>query len=212
MTNPVEAPPELPRFSRAERVVHRTFTVLMIICVITAFILYNGAIGIRVGHRRLIELIHVYSGLALPVPVLIGLASRSFRRDLRRLNRFSPSDWQWLRGRRRRRGEIRVGKFNPGQKLNASLVAGATLVLTGTGLLMFFPGLARLTWRTGSTFVHDWFSLGLGLLILGHITFALKDPEARRGMRTGRVSATWVRSEHPAWADEINAAEHPTPD
>ncbi len=179
MTKPIEpTTSELDRFSRAERVVHRTFTVLMIICLITAFILYNGAIGIRVGHRRLVELTHVYCGLALPVPVLIGLAARSFRTDVRRLNRFSSSDWQWLRGRRRRRAEIRVGKFNPGQKLNASLVAGATLVLTGTGLLMFFPGLARLTWRTGSTFVHDWFALGLGLLVLGHITYAFRDPEA----------------------------------
>ena len=61
------------------------------------------------------------------------------------------------------------------------------MVLVGTGTLMFWTGLVRLAWRTGATFVHDWFALGLGLLVLGHIWFAISDPEAREGMRTGRV-------------------------
>jgi len=78
-------------------------------------------------------------------------------------------------------------------------------VLLGTGVLMHFTQVAPLAWRTGATFVHDWFALGLGLLVFGHIGFAIKDPEARRGMRTGRVSATWARAEHAAWATE---AEH----
>jgi formate dehydrogenase subunit gamma len=77
-------------------------------------------------------------------------------------------------------------------------------VLLGTGILMFFPELARLTWRTGATFVHDWFALALGLLVAGHLFFALTDAEARRGMRTGWVSAAWAREQHPVWADETD--------
>jgi formate dehydrogenase subunit gamma len=197
----------LPRFSRAERIVHRTTAALMIACILTAAILYNGPLAIRVGHRRLIELIHVSAGFALPVPMVIGLASAAYRADLRRLNRFTPSDWRWLRSRSRRDGTIRVGKFNAGQKLNASLTAGSVLVLLGTGTIMFFPNLTRLAWRTGSTFVHDWFALALGLLVLGHIFYALNDPEARRGMRHGRVSARWAHLHHPAWADELNPTD-----
>jgi formate dehydrogenase subunit gamma len=136
--------------------------------------------------------------------MLLGVISAAYRADLHSLNRFTPSDWRWLRRRRRRDGSIRVGKFNAGQKLNASLSSGAVLVLLGTGILMYFPTLVQLSWRTGATFVHDWFALALGLLVLGHITFAIKDPEARRGMRTGRVSATWARAEHGAWADELD--------
>jgi formate dehydrogenase subunit gamma len=176
----------------------------MIVCILTAAILYNGSLSIRVGHRHVVELIHVYCGFALPVPILLGLVSRAYRADLGRLNRFVPSDWRWLRSRTRRDGTIRVGKFNAGQKLNASLTAGAILVLLGTGTLMYFVGLVRLSWRTGSTFVHDWFSLALGVLVLGHIYFAMKDAEARRGMRTGRVSTNWARDEHAAWVDEIS--------
>jgi formate dehydrogenase subunit gamma len=197
-----QAPGTLHRFDRIERAVHRTVAVLMIACIITAAILYNGALAIAVGHRHAIELIHVYCGFALPVPILLGLVSRAYRSDLSRLNRFASSDWRWLRSRRRRAGAIRVGKFNAGQKLNAALTAGAILVLLGTGTLMYFITLVRLSWRTGATFVHDWFALSLGLLVLGHIYFALKDAEARRGMRTGRVSTGWAQREHAEWADE----------
>jgi formate dehydrogenase subunit gamma len=195
-------PQQLIRFSRAERAVHWTLAVLMLICIATAAVLYNGFLAVPIGHRRLVELIHVYSGFALPLPLLAGLGFAAYRADVRRLNRFRPGDWRWLRSRTRRDGVIRVGKFNAGQKLNAALTAGSIVVLLGSGLLMFFPDLARLSWRTGATLVHDWFALGLGLLICGHIMQAVQDPEARRGMRTGRVSATWALKEHRDWVDE----------
>jgi formate dehydrogenase subunit gamma len=194
----------LHRFSRAERAVHWLTATLMIVCIITAAILYNGSLSINVGHRHVVELIHVYAGFALPAPMLFGFASATYRADLARLNRFSPSDWRWLRSRTRRDGSIRVGKFNAGQKLNAALTAGAVLVLLGSGLLMYYPGLARLSWRTGATFVHDWFALAVGVLVLGHIAYAVKDREARRGMRSGRVSASWAHAEHAAWAEDVD--------
>lgn len=194
---------QLQRFGLAERLVHWTLATLMIICILTAAVLYNGAISVRVGHRHLIALVHVYCGFALPAPMLLGLLSPDYRADLRRLNRFVPTDWRWLRRRERHAGTIRVGKFNAGQKLNSAVTAGAIIVLLGTGIVMYFVGLVRLSWRTGATFVHDWFALGLGLLVLGHVYMALMDPEARRGMRTGRVSTSWARRQHAAWADEV---------
>jgi formate dehydrogenase subunit gamma len=193
---------QLPRFSRAERTVHWTLAVLMFVCIATAAVLYNGSLGLAVGHRRAVELVHVYCGFALPVPVLAGIGFAAYRADVRRLNRFSPADWRWLRSRARRDGSIRVGKFNAGQKLNASLTVGSIVVLLGSGILMFLPDLARLSWRTGATLVHDWFALGLGLLVCGHIVQAYRDPEARRGMRTGRVSRTWALEQHREWAED----------
>jgi formate dehydrogenase subunit gamma len=195
----------VPRFSRAERMVHRATAVLMTTCILTAAVLYNGSIAVPVGHRHLVELIHVYSGFALPVPMLLGIVSFAYRADLRRLGRFTPEDRRWLRTRTRRDGTITVGKFNAGQKLNASLACGSILVLLGTGVLMYFVGLAPLPWRSGATFVHDWFSLALGLLVVGHVVFALKDPEARRGMRTGSVSRLWARTEHAGWLHDLES-------
>ena len=200
-------PTSMDRFTSAERLVHRSVAVLMGVCIVTAAILYNGSIAVLIGHRHLVELVHVWSGLALPVPMLLGAASAAYRFDVRRLNRFTHDDWRWLRSRSRRDGAIAVGKFNAGQKVNAWLVTGSTMVLLGTGTVMYWTGLVQLTWRSGATFVHDWFALGLGLLVIGHIGYALKDPEARRGMRTGRVSTSWARTEHEAWVGEMQTAD-----
>ena len=194
--------PRLLRFTRAEHVVHRTVAGLTLVCMLTAAVLYNAPVAVEIGHRRIVKTIHVVCGYSLPVPIVVGFAFAAYRSDMRRLNRFSRADWKWLRSRTRRGGSIVVGKFNAGQKLNAALSGGAIAVLLGTGTLMYFPSLVRLAWRTGATFVHDWFALALGLLVIGHIRFATKDPESRVGMRTGSVSAQWARKHHSAWAAE----------
>lgn len=205
----------LTRFSLAERIVHRVTAVLMLICIATAAILYNGGLSVRVGHRYVVELIHVYCGFALPVPMLLGLASVAYRTDLSRLNRFTAADWRWLRSRSFRRSggqhdrAILVGKFNAGQKVNAWLSCAGILVLLGTGVIMYRTGLAPLAWRTGATFVHDWFALAIGLLVIGHVYQASKDREARRGMRHGSVSARWARAKHAGWAAEQSAGAAP---
>jgi formate dehydrogenase subunit gamma len=39
--------------------VHRTTAILMTTCILTAAILYNGSLSVPIGHRHLVELIHV---------------------------------------------------------------------------------------------------------------------------------------------------------
>jgi formate dehydrogenase subunit gamma len=205
-------PVDLLRFTLAERAVHWVTAVLTLACIATAAILYNGSLAVMFGHRRLVQDIHVYCGFALPAPMLLGLRARAYRIDGRRLNRFTKADWRWLRSRTRRDGRIPVGKFNAGQKLNAALSAGSIGVLFGTGLLMYFTGWARLAWRTGATFVHDWVALALGIVVIGHITYAFRDAESRRGMRTGRVGVGWAEDEHATWAREAALIENDAPE
>ncbi|MFD8569562.1 cytochrome b/b6 domain-containing protein [Streptomyces sp. NPDC059639] len=200
MHPPVELHGRVRRFTPAERWVHRTTAALMGLCVATAACLYIPQLAELVGRRALVVTVHEWSGLLLPAPFLLGLASRAFRADLRRLNRFAGHDKVWLRAAmRRERGHRPAGKFNAGQKLWASWLAGAVLVMLGTGLLMWFTHLAPLAWRTGSTFVHDWLALALGIVIAGHIGMAVGDPESRAGMRTGFVRREWAEREHGEW-------------
>ena len=206
MSPPTERGRGLLRFGRPVRWVHGTFAALLTLCIATAAILYNGSIAVLVGDRYVVEQIHVWSGFALPVPLLLGLFSRDYRNDLGRLNRFARHDWQWLRSRDRRDGHLPVGKFNAGQKLNAALSAGAVGVLLASGTIMYFSHLARLSWRSGATFVHDWVALALGLLVVGHVMYALRDPDSLRSMRTGRVPLRWARREHDEWATELAGA------
>ncbi|MEV4685452.1 cytochrome b/b6 domain-containing protein [Streptomyces kurssanovii] len=193
------------RFTRAERLLHRTTAALMLLCIVTAAVLYVPQLAELVGRRYLVVTVHQWAGLLLPVPFLLALVSRAFRADLRRLNRFAPYDRAWLRAvRRREHGPSArpAGKFNAGQKIYAAWTAGAVLVMLGTGLLMWFTGLAPLVWRTSATFVHDWLSLAVGIAVAGHIAMALADPEARRGMRTGSVERQWARDHHPRWLED----------
>lgn len=197
----------MTRFSRAELAVHAAIGVLVLILMATAAALYLGPVAVLIGHRRIVATLHAWSGLALPIPVLVGLVSVAFRLDLARLNRFLPGDARWLRSREVRRDHAGIGKFNPGQKLNTALSAGALVVLLGTGILMYWPSLVGLSYRTGATFVHDVVGLALGLLVVGHVYKAVQDSEALRGARTGRVSVAWARRHHPVWADELCPTE-----
>lgn len=200
---------ELDRFDRVERWVHWSVGLLFGVCVLTAAVLYVGPLSVLVGNRRLAVLVHVWSGFALPVPLVLGAVSKAYRSDLRRLGRFTPADGAWLRSKQARRDADGVGKFNAGQKLNGALSTGAILVLLGTGTIMFFTGLAPLAYRTGATFVHDWSAIAVGLLVLGHLNHAFREPEAVRGIRSGRVHRAWARHEHPEWERETRDAERP---
>ncbi|MBI1352325.1 MAG: formate dehydrogenase [Actinomycetales bacterium] len=192
----------LPRFSRGERWVHRSIAIDMGVLLITAALLYFPSLAGVVGNRQIVRVIHEAAGWVIPVLLLLALLSAAFRADAGRLNRFRPSDWEWLRSRDRRSGRLPVGKFNAGQKLNAAFTLGAILVMLGSGAIMFFSSLFTDAIRTGATFVHDWLALAVAVVVIGHMYMAFKDATARMGMRTGEVPEDWARREHRAWAEE----------
>jgi formate dehydrogenase subunit gamma len=202
------------RFDRVERTVHWVNASLILILILTGAALYFTPLIALVGRRRLIEQIHLYVGLALPLPLLLALASSSgrlLRRDVSRINRWTEEDMEWLRGlvdtasgRPHAIRRPRLGKFNPGQKLNAAFVAGGGLVMLGTGALLRWYVPFPLSWRAGATFVHNWLAVAFVLVILGHITLALADREALRSMFGGRVSRAWAARHAPAWLDQVD--------
>lgn len=194
-------PDLLLRFARPVRWVHRTTAALMLICLATAACLYVTPLAELVGRRRLVVTVHVWCGLALPVPLLLGLAFRTLRADAARLSRFTPLDRAWLRAMRSRVPYRPAGKFNAGQKLYAQWTLGAMLVLVGTGLLMWLTHLAPVSLRTGATFVHEWLAAAVAAVTAGHLRMAARDPQARLGMRTGLVDRDWAAREHPQWKD-----------
>ena len=211
MTTPVRAPGgTIERFDRTERWVHWTTATLVGILVATGAVLYLGELSAIVGRRELMRNIHVAAGRALPVPIVAGLFSRSgrgLRRDLGRINRWSADDRRWWR--RGQRDQARLGKFNPGQKLNAAFLGGALLVMLLSGSMMRFFEPFPDNWRTGATSVHDWFALGIGLSVIGHIMFATRDPIAMRSMRSGPVPEPWARTHWPRWHAEVTGGNDP---
>ncbi|MGI8492942.1 MAG: cytochrome b/b6 domain-containing protein [Acidimicrobiales bacterium] len=203
----------LPRFDRVERFVHWLNAALFAVLILTGATLYFAPLMAAIGRRDLVQNIHVYSGIALPVPLalaVVGRWGRGLRADIARFNRWSDDDKRWLRravARRGRRAQfhdgIRVGKFNAGQKLNASFVVGLIVVMLGTGIVMEWYHPYPLAWRTGATLVHDWLSLAAVVVIAGHICLALADRESLQSMWRGTIARSWAERHAPGWIAEL---------
>jgi formate dehydrogenase subunit gamma len=201
------SPPRfLARFDRVERVVHWTNATLFLILVFTGASLYVEQLSTLVGHRHTVRTVHVYAGLLLPIPLLLGLvipAGRQLRHDLSRINRWTDDDRRWWS--RRRRAQVQLGKFNPGQKLNAVFVGASIVLMLATGSIMRWFDPFPDSIRTGATFVHDSIFIALVVVIVAHIMFAFSDFDSLRSMIRGGVPEPWARRERPRWWAEMIA-------
>jgi len=180
---------------------------LFLILMVTALPLYFGSLADVVGRRALVADVHLWTGMALPVPLLISLIGpwgARMRRDLRRINRWTRDETAWLRAFGRSAPRV-VDKFNPGQKLNAIFIGGSVPVMLATGSILkwfrFFP----VSWRTGATFVHDVVAFVIFAVVFGHIVLALTHWDALRAMVKGWVSEAWAARHAPGWLFEEKA-------
>jgi formate dehydrogenase subunit gamma len=217
VTPPVAAHPRaaarIVRFDAVQRTAHWLNAVLFGILMVTALPLYFGSIGGVVVPRALVAEIHLWAGVALPVPLLfsiLGPWGAQFRRDLRRINGWTRDEVTWLKALGRRAPQV-VDKFNPGQKLNAIFTGAAIVVMLATGSILkwfrFFP----VDWRTGATLVHDVFAFAIFVVVAGHVFFALAHRDSLRSMIKGWVTQTWAARHAPGWlAEEQSEAEPET--
>jgi formate dehydrogenase subunit gamma len=195
------------RFDGVQRAAHWANALLFGILMLTALALYFPSLSDVVGRRALVANIHLWSGVALPVPILISLVGpwgAQMRRDLRRINVWTHDEVKWLRSLGRNAPRV-VDKFNPGQKLNAIFIGGSIVVMLATGFILkwfrFFP----VSWRTGATFVHDVLALAIFAVVIGHILFALTHRDSMRSMINGWVSEAWAARYAPGWLREMKA-------
>jgi formate dehydrogenase subunit gamma len=197
----------VPRFTRAERVTHWANATLWSLALLSGFYFKFGWGQSLLRDREMVRIAHVVIGFAIIAVFAISVLGRygaALRRDLGRFNRWSRDDARWLRSFG---GDLRVrlGKFNPGQKLNATFIGAAAVIMAGTGSIMYWNKPFSTDLRTGADFVHQSFFYLAGLVIVGHIVMALRDREALHAMVGGDVSATWARRHAPRWLLELEA-------
>jgi formate dehydrogenase subunit gamma len=194
------------RFDLTTRLVHWSIALLTFGLLVTGTILYVGQLEAAVGRRAQLASIHVWCGLLLPVPLLVGAVLRhagaGLRADLHELSWWSAADKRWLRRSTRRAPD---GKFNGGQKLATALFGGLLLAQLVTGAVMHWNRPFPDDWRTGATFVHDWGYLALAVLVLGHIGRSLREPDLLNSMVVGSVPTSWAKRERPGWAERESA-------
>ena len=196
----------LVRFDRVERLAHWSLAVLFLVLMLTAVPLYVDSVARLVGRRALLAEIHSWAGVALPVPLIVSLLGpwgRGLRRDVRRLNLWTPDERRWLRSLGRY-PVVEPGKFNGGQKLNAAFTAGVIVAMFATGSVMHWYKPFPVDWRTGATFVHDLLAFAVFAVVIGHVCFALTHRDALRSMFRGWVTRAWARVHAPAWMKELD--------
>jgi formate dehydrogenase subunit gamma len=195
------------RFDSVQRAAHWANALLFGILMLTALPLYFPSLSEVVGRRALVANIHVWSGVVLPVPIVVSVLGPwgvQMRRDLRRINVWTKDEVKWLRLLGRNAPRV-VDKFNPGQKLNAIFIGACILIMLATGFILkwfrFFP----VDWRTGATFVHDVLAFAIFAVVIGHILFAVTHRESLRSMIKGWVSEAWAAKHAPGWLREEKA-------
>ena len=195
-------PGYVQRFSRVERLLHWVNAAGFFFLLVTGLILYLPSLSMVVSRRQTIQGIHFWGGVgwlgALAGVVLLG--GRRLLATARELDSFDGDDLRWLRGRGGPQG-----RFNAGQKINATLTAAFTILFGVSGLLLWF-GEEDTRFRFASTVIlHDGVMYVSLVLLVGHLYLALIHPATRhalRGMTLGDVRVEWVNEHHQKWEPE----------
>lgn len=190
----------IKRFSRTERSLHWAHAAAFLALLATGLILYVPRLSSLVGRRLLIKDIHIYTAVAWIVALVLIVAAgdrRSLRASVREIDRFDEDDVRWLRGR-----PAPQGRFNAGQKLNATLTAAFAVLFAVSGTLLWY-GERDHRFQFASTIVlHDWLTYASLALFVGHLYLSLIYPKTRhalRGMTLGSVRRDWAEAHHSKW-------------
>ena len=193
----------LLRFDKVQRTVHWLNALLFGVLIFTAIPLYFGSFFGIIFPRHVIQEIHLWSGLTLPLPILISMAGpwgRRMRHDLRRFSYWTRAEISWLRSFAK--SPLDADKFNPGQKANALFIGGTMVIMWVTGYILqwfrFFP----VSWRTGATVTHDFFAFLIFVVVVGHIVMALSHREALVSSLKGTISDEWAEQHAKTWLRE----------
>lgn len=191
------------RFDRVQLATHWVNAVLFTVLMVTAVPLYFGSFFGLVLPRHVIAQIHLWTGLALPLPIIVSMIGpwgSRMRRDVHRINYWTRDEIDWLRTLGKT--TLAADKFNPGQKLNTIFVGSAIVILLATGSMLQWFRFFSVPLRVGATFVHDTFALAVFIVVVGHVVMALTHRDSLRAIFTGRVSEKWARVHSAKWFDE----------
>lgn len=181
------------RGSGTEQLLHWLVAVAVLSMAGTGVVMYVPDLSEAVGQRFWVRMLHLLMAVGLLVALLIFAVARRF--DAGRLERqlaiWSERDVRWFLSGQRGADE----RFNPGQKLFASLIATALAVLFLTGVPMYWWG-----WFNGALVargrdLHVLAAAGLIVLLGGHMYLGLLSPyglleDWARQRRAGTERAT----------------------
>jgi formate dehydrogenase gamma subunit len=203
------APPEIQRFSLAERWTHLVRLVTFLMLFLSGYIFfYNNVSMLKLffGSAGSAVIFHWVAGL-----LFVGGSVVSFilwYQDAR----FASYDREWLRQHGGYFGgkevEAPAGRLNAGQKIFFWLTGGLTLIMGLTGILLIFRNSLPLTFNCLLSTVHGFFAILFVAAVLAHgYLGTIANPGTFSAMVTGKVSRLWAKKHHSEWYKNISGEE-----
>lgn len=222
MSKPVFKDGKVLRFSGAARLVHAIHLLSFFTLLYTGIGRLRPETHVLLGGNLLLgQTIHHIAGVVFVViPVAAMLVfGRGTGRFLKSIVSWDKNDSVWMRGfvkwmLRPQSVKLPVqGKEKAGQKVSAWAIIGLSIVVSGSGLIMWGaqempPAVARWTYL-----VHDVGTAGLVFIVVMHVYMGLLFPATRRSwtsMVTGYVPETEAKAGWTRWYNEIKRREKET--
>ncbi len=195
----------IERFSTKERVLHWVVTLSFFTLMLTGLGLFSpmfrGFFAFFGGGQNAI-LIHKTAGvLFFFTSLMLYMQNRS------EISNLTENDWNWIRKKgcylSKEDCHFNMDKFNPGQKLFALFIAGATLVLGVTGVFIWEPTIFPRVLVQLSLMLHGLMFVCAIMFVIVHIYLAtLGNPGTLESMLWGNVTRSWAKHHHARWYKE----------
>ena len=195
----------IERFSTTERVLHWIVTVSFFTLVLTGLGLFSpmfrGFFALFGGGQNAI-LIHKIAGV-----VFFFTSIRMYLQNREEISNLNENDWNWIRKKgcylSKEDCKFNLGKFNPGQKLFALCIAGATVILGVTGIFIWEPTQFPRFLVQLSLMLHGLMFVCAIMFSIVHIYLAtVGNPGTLESMLWGNVTRRWAKHHHARWYKE----------
>jgi len=196
----------IDRFSTKERVLHWFVTITFFTLLLSGLGLYSrlftGYFNLFGGGHNAIP-VHKIAGVLFFISSLL-----LFLNNKSKITEFDEDDKTWIRYRGGYLGNtnvhLNVGKFNPGQKMFALFIGGATLILGITGLFIWMPQSFPRVIVQLSLMLHGLMFVGAIMFVVVHVYLAtIGNPGTLESMLWGKVTRNWAKHHHPKWYKEV---------
>ncbi len=195
----------IKRFETWERVTHGIHLVAFIVLALTGLGLYSQKLfGLTslFGGVDTSRMIHHYAGLVFIATMLI--ISLAWLKNYK----FEASDVEWFKvmgGYLNKKAKVPPqGMYNPGQKMLGWYVFLGGILISLTGLAMWFPFVLPFPVQQWMYMLHNLTFIGFMLLMVVHVYLGTVGLPGTIGcMINGYVTEGWAKHHHPRWYEEV---------
>jgi len=205
------AEPEIERFTLMERIYHWANGVSYVYCVLTGLALFTPVlywIAAVLGGGAVVRFWHPIIGLVFTASLY--WMYQVWKREMKT----TEHDLKWKEQIKDyiEQNDQKLppqGKFNYGQKQFFWIMVFGALGLLLSGLFLWFPELVSHSWHwilPIAIIVHEISALATIAGFMIHVYMGVfVEPEALRGIISGRVTKVWARMYHRLWFDQVSS-------